>query len=293
MINYRVTHTTTYKYSEAVSFCYNIARLGPRDTESQLCKASFVNIYPQPDVLSEYQDFFGNKLIYFAIQHEHKSLKVVVTSEVAKNEQPPSQQYFDNNLSWETTKEILSIQDEELLDVRQFIPETASTKANADITDYALQSFMPGRPMFQAVYDLMQRIHTDFIYKAGFTTIATSLAEVMKERKGVCQDFAHLAIACIRAVGLPARYVSGYIETISPKGVEKLLGADASHAWFAAFIPGTGWVDFDPTNNQIPSTQHITIGWGRDYFDIAPLKGVILSSGSHHLSVSVDMKRVE
>jgi transglutaminase-like putative cysteine protease len=292
MINYKVIHTTIYNYSEAVSFCYNIARLGPRDTDNQTSKGSIVNIFPQPDVLCEYEDFFGNKLIYFAIQHEHKSLKVTVTSEVTRNEQDVYQHDFNNSISWETASEQLALRNNELLEVRQFIPETDVTKANAEITEYALQSFTPGKPMFDAVYNLMQRIHEDFIYKAGFTTIATPLAEVMKARKGVCQDFAHLAIACIRSVGLPARYVSGYIETISPQGTEKLVGVDASHAWFAVYIPGIGWVDFDPTNNQIPSTQHITIGWARDYFDIAPLKGVILSSGSHTLSVSVDMRRV-
>ena len=146
--------------------------------------------------------------------------------------------------------------------------------------------------MFDATKELMQRIYHDFKFKPGFTTVATPLAEVMKERKGVCQDFAHFAIACLRSIGLPARYVSGYIETTPPPGVEKLTGVDASHAWFALYIPNVGWLDFDPTNNQVPGLQHITIGWGRDYADIAPLKGVILSSGPHKLDVTVDVKRV-
>jgi len=292
MINYKVIHTTTYNYSEAVSFCYNIARLGPRNTIGQVCNGSFINIIPQPDILNEYEDFFGNKLVYFAIQHEHKSLTVTVTSEVTKNELDVQPLDTYNSLPWEMAAEQLSTANAELLDVRQFIPETPVTTADEEIINYASQSFTPGRPVFDAVYNLMQRIHADFIYKSGFTTIATPLAEVMKARKGVCQDFAHLAIACVRAIGLPARYVSGYIETITAPGREKLVGTDASHAWFSVYIPRIGWVDFDPTNNQIPSTQHITIGWARDYFDIAPLKGVILSSGTHHLSVSVDMRRV-
>jgi transglutaminase-like putative cysteine protease len=292
MINYRVIHTTTYNYNEPVSFCYNIARLGPRDTNGQVCNGSFINISPQPDVLNEYEDFFGNKLVYFAIQHEHKALTVTVTSDVTKSEaQLPAIETY-NSMPWELAKEQFEVNKSEFMEAREFIPETTVTTANEEIVNYALQSFTPGRPMFEAVYNLMQRIHEDFTYKSGFTTIATPLAEVMKARKGVCQDFAHLAIACVRAVGLPARYVSGYIETITPAGYEKLIGTDASHAWFAVYIPRIGWLDFDPTNNQIPSTQHITIGWARDYFDIAPLKGVILSSGSHQLSVSVDMRRI-
>jgi transglutaminase-like putative cysteine protease len=292
MINYRVIHTTTYNYSEPVSFCYNIARLEPRNTNDQLCNSSFINITPQPDIINEYEDFFGNKLVYFAIQHEHKALTVTVTSDVTKSEimLPPIETY--SSMSWELAKEQLGINKVDFLEAREFIAETPVTAADEEIIKYAMQSFTPGRPMFESVYNLMQRIYEDFTYKPGFTTIATPLAEVMKARKGVCQDFAHLAIACVRAMGLPARYVSGYIETIIPEGHEKLIGADASHAWFAVYIPRIGWLDFDPTNNQIPTTQYITIGWARDYFDIAPLKGVVLSSGSHQLSVSVDMRRI-
>jgi transglutaminase-like putative cysteine protease len=165
------------------------------------------------------------------------------------------------------------------------------TASNREIADYAMQSFRPGRSAMEAAEELMHRIYTDFEFKPGFTTIATPLSTVMQQRKGVCQDFAHLAIACVRSAGLPARYVSGYIETISPEGTEKLVGVDASHAWFSVYIPGKGWVDFDPTNNMIPSDQHITIGWGRDYADITPVRGVVLSSGAHELKVSVDVRR--
>jgi transglutaminase-like putative cysteine protease len=292
-MTYKIVHTTTYKYSEAVSLCYNIARVTPRNTNNQVCDSCNVMIYPQPDKIHEYEDFFGNKLIYFAIQHEHKNLKVTVTSLITKNNYSYNEMQSQDNLPWEIAKEKFTTSYAALLEIKQYISETTVTKIDDAIIGYALKSFTPGRAMFEAVYNLMQRIHADFKFKPGFTTVATPVAEVLKERKGVCQDFAHLAIACVRAVGLPARYVSGYIETIPAKGKEKLVGADASHAWFSVFIPTIGWVDFDPTNNQIPSTQHITIGWGRDYFDIAPLKGVILSSGSHELSVSVDMKRID
>ena len=163
---------------------------------------------------------------------------------------------------------------------------------SAAIKEFAAISFTPNRPLFEAVYDLMQRIYAEFDFTPGFTTISTPLSTVMEERKGVCQDFAHLAIAGVHAMGLPARYVSGYLETMAAAGKEKLTGVDASHAWFSVFIPEMGWVDFDPTNNQLPTEQYITIGWGRDYFDIIPLKGVIMSGGTHELKVSVDVKRL-
>lgn len=176
---------------------------------------------------------------------------------------------------------------------KQFMTATNITASTDHIKEYASHSFLHGRPLFEAASDLMKRIHTDFAYTPDFTTVSTPLSVVMKERKGVCQDFAHLGIACIQSMGLPARYISGYLETLAPPGKEKLTGADASHAWFAVYIPDMGWVDFDPTNNQIPSNQHITIGWGRNYFDIIPLRGIILSNNSHELKVSVDVKRIE
>jgi transglutaminase-like putative cysteine protease len=292
IMNYRITHTTIYSYSDPVSFCYNIARLGIRNTDNQFAHGSFVGIHPQPEVINEYEDFYGNKVIYFAIQHEHRTLTVIVSSEVTKEEVNMPAINLDNEMPWEVLREQLSQRNIELQDVKQFITDTPVTAANEDIRTYALQSFTSGRSVLEALRDLTKRIYEDFAFMPGFTTVATPASEVFYVRRGVCQDFAHLAIACIRSVGLPARYVSGYIETIPPPGYEKLVGIDASHAWFASYIPGIGWLDFDPTNNVIPSTQHVTIGWGRDYFDVAPLKGVILSSGSHHLSVSVDMKRI-
>jgi transglutaminase-like putative cysteine protease len=288
---YKIVHKTVYSYSGPVSLCHNIARLVPRNTARQTCRSSRILIDPFPDVLTEYEDFFGNKLMYFAIQREHKDLRVTVLSEIEKNKNAPEISLY-GVVPWEEVRRQLSAQVHTFIDALQYIPETPMTAISTPVASYALASFTPGRPVFAAVQDLMQRIHRDFIFQPGFTTIATPLTELMKERRGVCQDFAHLAIACVRSVGLPARYMSGYLETLPPPGVEKLHGVDASHAWFAVFIPDMGWVEFDPTNNQLPASQHITIGWGRDYADIAPMKGVILSSGSHQLSVSVDVRRV-
>jgi transglutaminase-like putative cysteine protease len=290
-MDYQVTHSTSYTYSEPVSLCHNIARLMPRNTNGQTCKNTSVIISPSPDVINEYEDFFGNKVVYFAIQEEHEKLTVTVSSEITRFEANP---LHDSNtdIPWEEVKKIICVPTTENFDARQYIASTVMTEWNNEVENFARESFTAERPLYEATLDLTRRIYKSFEYKPGFTTIATPVGEVMTERKGVCQDFAHLAIACLRSVGLAARYVSGYIETAPPAGREKLVGTDASHAWFALYVPNVGWLDFDPTNNQVPGMQHITIGWGRDYADITPLKGVILSSGAHKLDVSVDVKRV-
>ena len=179
----------------------------------------------------------------------------------------------------------------EILEVKQFILDSILiSKITDDIRAYAQVSFKANRSVFEASFELMQRIYTDFKFDSKFSNVATPLTEVMKAKKGVCQDFAQIAIACVRSIGLPARYVSGYIETLPPPGKEKLIGSDASHAWFSAYIPKFGWIDFDPTNNQIPKNQHITVSYGRDYYDVAPLKGVIYSNGENKMKVSVDIR---
>jgi transglutaminase-like putative cysteine protease len=292
-MRYQIAHTTEYQYHQTVSLCHNIAMLIPRNTDLQECRKTVVKINPQPDVMSEYQDFFGNKVLYFAVQQEHSSLKVTVLSQVEKFKPRNLKMELYNNIPWENINNMLNEPGLGNFEARQFIPFTAMTNSTKEIHEYAMQSFTPGRSVFEATTDLVQRIYSDFEFKPGFTTLATPLTEVMEQRKGVCQDFAHLGIACMRSIGLPARYVSGYIETIAPEGKEKLAGVDASHAWFSVFIPQSGWIDFDPTNNLITSDQHITIGWGRDYADLAPLKGVILSTGTHQLDVSVDVKRLD
>ena len=289
---HRITHKTDYTYQLPVSLCHNVVRLTPRSTNKQFCKSSVVLITPGPDVLIEYEDFFGNKLVYFTIEKEHKKLSVHVSSEIEKLIPAEAQWPQNNYTTWEEVCRQTHTLTPELLDVKQFIATTPMTPADEAIAAYAVQSFPPGQSFFESSKNLMHRIFSDFKFQSGFTTIATPLSVVMKERKGVCQDFAHVAIACIRSLGLPARYVSGYIETLPPPGMQKLAGVDASHAWFSVYIPGSGWVDFDPTNNIIPAERHITIGWGRDYADITPLRGVIMSSGSHELKVSVDVRRV-
>ena len=288
-MEYRITHSTIYDYFQPVSLCHNIAMLLPRNTEGQFCKETHISIDPQPDLLQSYTDFFGNTVLYFAIQQEHKRLSVTVQSVLEKN--APAFQQIPSDIAWEAVRTLLQEPGAANIEVRQYCYETGFTGSTKEIQDYARVSFTAGRPMYSAVKELMQRIYTDFDFTQGFTTVATPLKDVMQARKGVCQDFAHLAIACICSMGLPARYMSGYIETMPPAGQAKLYGVDASHAWFAVYIPGSGWLEFDPTNNMIPNEQHICIGWGRDYADVTPLKGVILSSGPHELKVSVDVRR--
>jgi len=289
---HKIIHKTVYTYDEMVSLCHNIVRLIPRSTNKQFCKRSVVTIDPEPNILIEYDDFYGNKLVYFTIEKEHKKLSVNVVSEIEKLSPLDEQLPQNNKISWEEVCRLTHTITPELIEVKQFIAFTPMTEADELIESYAAISFPKGKSLFECSKNLMNRIFADFKFQSGFTTISTPLSLVMKERKGVCQDFAHLAIACLRSMGLPVRYVSGYIETIPPPGVEKLIGVDASHAWFSVYIPNSGWVDFDPTNNLIPGNQHITIGWGRDYADITPLKGVIMSSGKHELKVSVDVRKM-
>ena len=289
-MNYTINHRTSYSYKEPVSLCHNIARLVPRNTNGQFCKNATIKIHPEPDTMTEYEDIFGNKVIYFSIEKEHWELTVHVTSQVERNVSGQIKMNIFRNATLEEVRLELNQMKTGAAEVRQYIFETPMTASSENILAYTLGSFTPGRSVFESAEDLMRRIYTDFEYKPGVTTVSTPLSMVMEQRKGVCQDFAHLAIACLRAVGLPARYVSGYIETLSPEGVEKLVGVDASHAWFSLYIPNMGWTDFDPTNNCIVADQHITIGWGRDYADVAPFEGIILSSGSHELVVSVDVR---
>ena len=290
-MNYKITHKTEYSYMHPVNLCYNEARLTPRNFDYQDCTDSQFVVEPEPKECRERQDFFGNTVYYFTIQQPHNQLTVTVTSrvDVAGRER---QRNFAEHLSWEAAHQQLHTDvDPEILEVRQYILNSPMIPVMPELRVYAEQSFLKDRPLFDAVEDLSTRLYTDFTYDPDFTTIATPLDDVIKHRRGVCQDFAHLGIGCLRALGFAARYVSGYIETEPLPDTEPLSGADASHAWFSVYLPQLGWVDFDPTNNQMPAEQHITLAWGRDYADVTPLKGVVFGSGTHALSVAVDCKR--
>ena len=288
MKKYAITHRTTYNYSTAVALCHNEARLLPRETAWQTCFKSQIAIYPKPALAVEHQDFFGNRVFYFAIQDIHQHFEVTVKTWVSVGERP----FSDSSVSppWEETcKSLREDPDPEIIEARQFILDSPFIKPNRAFKEYVKPSFPAGRPLLEAVADLSYRIYKNFTYDPHFTTMATPLRAVLENRRGVCQDFAHLAIACLRCLGLAARYVSGYLETLPPEGLPRLTGADASHAWLAVYLPGQGWAEFDPTNNCMPGSQHITLAWGRDYGDVAPLKGVMSGGGSHSLEVSVDV----
>ncbi len=182
---------------------------------------------------------------------------------------------------------------DEELDVWQYLYDSDHVTTSADLAEFARRSFTPGRPWLAATLDLMLRIHREFVYDPAATSISTRLESVLALRRGVCQDFAHLQIGCLRSLGLPARYVSGYLLTTPPPGKPRLVGADASHAWISAWCPGVGWVDFDPTNNLVPTLGHITVGWGRDYGDVCPIKGVFIGGGEHAMKVSVDVQPID
>ncbi|MDX2167920.1 MAG: transglutaminase family protein [Deltaproteobacteria bacterium] len=291
-MRYRVVHTTRYAYGAPVVLAHNEARLQPRATARQACALSQVTIDPLPAVVATREDFFGNRVLYFALQDAHDRLVVTASSEVEVA--APAPVALDAGPSWEAARARLASPDEaEARAARQFVLDSPCAAAGADVRAYAEPSFVAERPLLAAVADLSARIHRDFRFDPESTTVATPVSEVLAQRHGVCQDFAHLAIACLRAMGLPARYVSGYLETLPPPGQPRLQGADVSHAWFAVHAPGIGWVDFDPTNDLLPDERHVTTAWGRDYADVTPLKGVIFGGGAHTLEVAVDMVRLD
>jgi len=292
-MKYRVTHTTQYHYSAPVSHCYNVAHLLPRVTPQQSCNVSELRISPLPANVNDWNDLYGNRQVSFNIQQAHTELTVTAISEVeVKSYGTLLENAFP--ISWEQAIEyIRTSRDADVIDTQQFLLESDYIEFSDEIDAYSKASFTTDRPLVEAVEEFMHRIYEDFEYDPHFSNIATPLEDVLAHRKGVCQDFAHLAIAGLRMRGLAARYVSGYLETIPPEGSERLVGADASHAWFSVFVPRQGWVDFDPTNAQLPADQHITAAWGRDYADVAPLKGVLFGGGKKHkLDVSVDVQRL-
>lgn len=294
-MHYKVTHITQYNYTDLVSSSYNEARLMPRQSPNQQVISSQLYLEPNAADFVTREDFFGNQVAHFSIQQPHTIFTVKAVSEVLLLGNS-TQLNFYQGFAWETVREMLQQhhspslrQDYELLEARQFTLDSPLVSSSAQLAAYAKPSFVQERSITDTVNDLMQRIHHDFTFDPEFTTLSTPLSVVLEHRRGVCQDFSHLAIGCLRSQGLAARYVSGYIETIPPPGKVKLVGADASHAWFSVYVPEQGWIDFDPTNNTLPSTQHITLGWGRDYGDITPLKGVIYGGQQHELEVSVQV----
>lgn len=290
-MRYLLRHTTHYQYSGAVTLSHNEARILPRVLPWQDCSNTQLVITPIPDRMRERTDFFGNRVVYFSIESLHESLDVSVTSEIVTR--PRASADIFSNINWEQAVDELRYDprqtNRDTLDARLYALSSPFIFQSPGLADYARGSFTPGRNLVDAVLDLNQRIFSEFTYDPEFTTLATPLHDVLASKRGVCQDFAHLGIGCLRSMGLSARYVSGYMETLPPPGQQKLLGADATHAWLAVFVPGWGWLELDPTNGCVPDERYIILGWGRDFADVTPLKGVMTGGGDHTLSVAVDV----
>jgi len=287
-LKYHVKHVTQYDYSEPVTLSHNVARLRPREHKSQKCLSHELTVTPAPRMRAYWQDYFGNHTDYFSFQQSHKELRVVAESVVEVF--APAAVGASSAASWkESREELRTSRDPVMIAAREFCFDSPHVTADMELAEYALPSFKPGSTLFDCSLDLARRIHNEFEFDPGSTTVETPVSEVLETRHGVCQDFAHLQIGCLRALGLAARYVSGYLVTTPPPGKQRMQGADVSHAWISVFIPGRGWADFDPTNGIVPSDQHVTLGWGRDYDDIGPIRGVLVGGRCQHLRVSVDV----
>lgn len=288
-MNYRITHRTTYEYAEPVAVSHHAARVEPRVTAVQSRTDWRIAISPEPAVQVQRPDFFGNRVCFFAIQELHAKMEVTATSVVSVEERDVPVPALSE--PWEQVaqryRDPVAVA---AIGPFQFVFGSPLVQPRPEFADYARESFPAGRPLLAAVADLNRRIHADFAYDPVATTTATPLAEVWEKRRGVCQDFAHFAIACLRSLGLPASYVSGYLRTLPPAGKPRLVGADATHAWFSVHCPNFGWVDFDPTNNCQPSGEHITVAFGRDFSDVSPVMGILTGGGSHTVKVSVDVE---
>jgi transglutaminase-like putative cysteine protease len=291
-MNYRIVHRTVYDYSDWVTVSHHATRLKPRLTAVQRRAEFTLGIVPEPAVRTMRTDYFGNPVCFFSVQQIHRRLEITASSQVWINRVTPTA--LGLSPDWKTVAALFrEPASAETAEPYQFRFDSPLLRATPELADYAGKSFADGTPLLLGVQDLNRRIHADFKYDPVATTVATPLEEVWRNRRGVCQDFAHVAIACMRSLGLLARYVSGYLRTHPAPGKPRLTGADASHAWFSVFCPSVGWVDFDPTNNLLPAEEHITIAYGRDFSDVSPVSGILVGGGSHAIKVSVDVREME
>ncbi|MGH3717579.1 MAG: transglutaminase family protein [Pseudonocardiaceae bacterium] len=291
-MTYQVTHRTEYRYSSPVSSSFGEIVMLPRDLPGQVCVRSRLTIDPQPHDLRERLDFFGNRTAYFALLTPHTRLSVTATSVVQVSGRRVELAGVGET-PWEQVRDRIRA-GPDAFDAGQFVLDSPLVSISEQLAGYAASSFPAGGPILAALSDLSSRIHRDFDFAPGATHVKTTIEEVLERRAGVCQDFAHVAIGCLRSLGLAARYVSGYLETRPPPGQARLAGADVSHAWASVFVPDAGWVDIDPTNDQLINDRYVTTAWGRDYTDVPPLKGVIFTQGDKHdLRVTVDVVPVD
>jgi transglutaminase-like putative cysteine protease len=294
-MRYRVRHTTTYSYRESVAVSHNLVHLVPLDSSRQRCLRHELTVSPSPATAHERRDYYGNRTGTFTVQQPHRELVVRAVSEVDTHSLAPPA--LASSPPWEHIRELLGGGACSRSGARcagEFAFDSPLIQNNSELAAYARESFPAGRPILEAADELNHRIYSDFTYDSAATSVHTPVSVVFGHRRGVCQDFAHLAIACLRSLGLAARYVSGYLETMPPAGQERLVGADASHAWFSLYAPNPDlprdpWSDFDPTNDCLTGDRHISVAIGRDFGDVSPLKGMILGGGPHEILVSVDV----
>jgi transglutaminase-like putative cysteine protease len=290
---YRVRHETVYKYAADVMHSHHLLHLVPRPAPYQECLEHEIQIDPSNHHRVDGLDAFGNPLIRLELAQPHRELRVISQMQIEVHARPAVSLHTTD--PWEKVRDSFAYRgawpSRDQLDAARFRHESPHVRLKQSFTNYSAVCFPEGRPILACAESLSTKLHADIEYAPGVTTISTSPTEVVETRRGVCQDFARLGIACLRAQGLAARYVSGYLETMPPPGSPRLSGADASHAWLAVYCPGLGWIDIDPTSNLFPSTTHVTLAWGRDYADVSPVRGVILGGGQHSLHVSVDVLR--
>ncbi|MFO1039330.1 MAG: transglutaminase family protein [Geminicoccaceae bacterium] len=288
---YEVSHRTTYTYSVPVSISHHLLHLTPRNCLHQNCGEAALEVTPAPTVRDQDRDYFGNPVTFLTVQQPHRELLLHTLSIVDVHHRPVPELHA--TATWEAVRDRVALAaDSDDLEALEFTFASEAAPFLAEAADYAAPSFPPGRPFLAGARDLISRIHREFRYDTKATDVATTVAEALAMRRGVCQDFAHVGLSCLRSLGLPARYVSGYLLTRPADGKEKLIGADASHAWLAVYVPEVGWVDLDPTNDLVVSDEHITLAWGRDYADVSPVSGVMFGGGEHRVAVAVDVTAI-
>ena len=290
---YHVLHETAYDYQYNVSLSQQLLHMTPRSFDYQETLSERIEVEPKPDDCSDRVNYFGNLSKTIMITRLHQTLRVRAESTVRLRHRLGLSQ-INNSMPWELKRGHLEkSSDASAREIAQYLYESPHVICSPALAEYAAPSFPPNRPLLAGALDLTYRIFQDFKFDGNATTISTPLSEVLQLRRGVCQDFAHLMIGCLRTLGIACRYVSGYILTTPPVGQPRMIGCDASHAWVSVYCEGYGWVDFDPTNRCLVQNEHITVGWGRDFSDVTPMRGVILGGGEQKLSVNVTVTPLE
>ncbi|MBK8480254.1 MAG: transglutaminase family protein [Proteobacteria bacterium] len=283
-----VKHRTRYDYGSPVLLCHNVVRLRPRDEPHQRCLSHSLSIEPRETTVQTRRDFFGNTVAYFTVAEPHRQM--IVTAQSTVELSPRGAATAGPSLPWEAVRDRLRAErDPQAIERLAFVYDSPRVAISAELRTYAEGSLTPGRPIVEGVTALTRRMHREFVYDKRATTVTTPVDEVFRLRRGVCQDLAQVQIGCLRALGLAARYVSGYLRTRPVAGQARLIGADASHAWVSVYCGELGWVDLDPTNDVLPSLDHVTVGWGRDYGDVAPITGIYVGGDHQTLDVAVDV----